>query len=135
MSRGRSATARRIRSATSCATTPVGAGQDGRELVAAVAVQPVAVAGRAAHRRANDDEQAVPGRMAHRVVERLERVQVQHQDGERRGRRLHRLTELALEGTVVAQPGQGVLLGTDLDGAVRLRVLEGDRRLALRTAW
>ena len=37
--------------------------------------------------------------------------------------------KLALERAVVAQPGQGVLLGPDADLAVRLRVLEGDRGL------
>ena len=43
---------------------------------------------------------------------------------------LDRLSELALERAVVAQPGQGILLGADADLAVRLGVLHRDRGLA-----
>ena len=67
--------------------------------------------------------------MAHRVVEGLEGVEVQHQDRERPPG-LHGLAELALEGAVVAQAGERVLLGPDADGAMGLGVLQRDRGLA-----
>ena len=40
------------------------------------------------------------------------------------------LAQLALEGAVVAQAGQRVLVGAQPDGAVGFGVLQGDRRLA-----
>ena len=127
-----SATPRRIRTATSWAVPPVGVGEDDHELVAAVAIQAVAGAGGLAERARHGDQERVTGRVAAGVVERLEAVEVQHQHGERlaRRRRLHDLPELALEGAVVAQAGQRVEVGPDLDGAVRLGVLQGDRGLA-----
>ena len=87
---------------------PVGTGQDGGELVAAVAVEPIRVAGRRGHGPCDAHEQRVSGGMAARVVERLERIEIHHQDRERFGRLLvvarlaERLAELALEGAVVA---------------------------------
>ncbi len=76
-------------------------------------------------------QESVAGRVAVRVVERLERVEVHHQEGERGPVAARdRLAQLALECTVVAQAGQGVELGPDLDGPVDLGVLEGDRGLA-----
>ena len=74
---------RRMRAPTSCRLRAVGARQDDGELVAAVAVGPVAVADRLAHGPGDLGEEAVAGRMAVRVVEDLEPVEVHHQDGER----------------------------------------------------
>ncbi len=108
---------------------PVGPGQDGGELVAAVPVEAVAVARRTVHRAGDLDQECVAGRMTERVVVALEGVEVEHQDGERVAQ-LDRLAELPLEGAVVAQPGQRILLGPDPDLAVRFGVLERDRRLA-----
>ena len=69
--------------------------------------------------------------MAVGVVEGLERVEVEHQQRERApSAAAIVLVELPLERAVVAQPGQGVVLGPDLDRAVGLGVLEGDRGLA-----
>ena len=64
----------------------VGTRQERRELVAAVAVQPVGVARGVGHRPGELDEQAVAGRVAERVVEPLEGVEVEHQHRERAGR-------------------------------------------------
>ena len=42
--------------------------------------------------------------------------------------------QLLAEGAVVAQPGEGVHLRADLDGAVRQRVLQGDRGMGREEA-
>ncbi len=107
----------------------IGARQERGEFVAAVAVQPVAVACRAAHRAGDLDEQTVAGRVTQGVVERLERIEVEHEQGERPAR-LDGGAELALERTVVAQAGQGIVLGAHADLAVRLGVLERDGGLS-----
>ena len=109
---------------------PIGAGQDRRELVAAVAIEAVAFAGGAGEGPGDGRQQGVAGRVAAGVVERLERVHVEHQDREGTAADRDRLAELALERAVVAQTGQGVLLRPDPDRAVDLGVLEGDRGLA-----
>ncbi len=110
---------------------PVGAREDDHELVAAVAIDAVVLAGRFRDRARDSAEEGVAGRVAAGVVERLEPVEVEHQDRERPAQSagLDRLAELALERAVVAQPGQRVEIGPDPDGAVRLGVLQGDRRL------
>ena len=78
---------------------PVGAGQDRRELVAAVAVQPVAVARGAGQGAGDPDQQGVAGGVATRIVEGLELVEVEHQHRERMAAtaRRHDLAELELE--------------------------------------
>ena len=109
---------------------PVGRRQDHHELVAAVAVQAVAVPRRLGERVRDRDQEGIAGRMAARVVERLEAVEVEHHHRERLAvAGLEPVAQLALEGPVVAQPGQRVEVGPDLDRAVRLGVLEGDRGL------
>ena len=95
---------------------PIEARQDHGELVAPVAVGPIAVAQRPDDRLGHRAQERVPGRVAVRVVERLERVEVHHQQRQARavvGR--DGLAELALECAVVAQAGQRVELGPDLD--------------------
>jgi hypothetical protein len=62
------------------------------------------------------------------VVIGLERVQVEHHQGERRPV-LDPLPDVLLEGAVVAQPGQRVVLGPGHDGPVRLGVAQRDRGL------
>ena len=111
---------------------PVGARQDDGELVAAVAVGAIAGAGGRPHRARRPDEERVAGRVAAGVVERLE-ARRGPSSGPRTARPptpARRLAELALEGAVVAQAGERVALGPDLDRAVGLGVLEGDRGLA-----
>ena len=69
--------------------------------------------------------------MAARIVEALERVEVEHEQRERAAFGPgDRLAELALERAVVAQAGQRVVLRPDRDGAVDLGVLEGEGGLA-----
>ena len=110
----------------------VGARQDRGELVAAVAVERGRRRGsRRPSPRRSSTSSASPAGWPQRVVERLERVEIEHEDRERRPRPpLDRLAELALERAVVAQAGQRVLLGPHPDLAVGLGVLERDRRLA-----
>ena len=106
------------------------AGQDDRELVAPVAIGAVAVPEGAPDRLRDRPQERVAGRVPARVVERLEAVEVHHQDRQPAGVvRRDGLAELGLEGAVVAQPGQRVQVGADAHGAVRLGVLEGDRGL------
>ena len=104
-------------------------GQQDRELVAAVAVDAVAVAQRVGHRERDPAQQRVALGMAVPVVVGLERVEVEHQQAERL-LALDQQPELALEGAVVAQPGQRVVLGLGHDRAVRLGVPQRDRGLA-----
>ncbi len=108
---------------------PVGAGEDGRELVAAVSVEPIAVTRRVGHGSRDVDEQGVTRGVAEGVVETLEVVEIEHQDGERRAL-VDRFAELALERAVVTQPGQRILLRADADRPMGLGVLHRDRGLA-----
>ena len=64
-----------------------------------------------------------------RVVEALEVVEVEHEQRERAAT-VDGSAELALERAVVAEPGQGVLVGAHADLAVGLGVLHRDRGLA-----
>ena len=80
---------------------PVGAGEDGREFVAAVSIEAVAVARGGGHGPRDVHEQGVSRGVAQRVVEALEVVEIEHQHRERRAL-LDRLSELALERSVVA---------------------------------
>ena len=108
----------------------VGAGQDRRELVAAVAIEPVAVAGRRGSspgRRPSAAHRPPDGPCVSLKALNASRSSISTANGRPA---VHGVAQLALERTVVAQPGQGVLLRPHLDGAVGLRVLEGDRRLA-----
>jgi hypothetical protein len=107
----------------------VGAGQQGCELVAAVAVEPVGFACGVGHRGRELDEQSVAGGVAKRVVEPLECVEIEHQYRERPACLDHR-AELALERAVVAQAREGILLGPHADLAMGRRILHRDRRLA-----
>ncbi len=66
--------------------------------------------------------------MAHRVVDAAEIVEVDHDQAERSAVPDGAL-ELILERGVVQEPGQPVGLRADLDRAVDLGVLEGDRHL------
>ncbi len=100
---------------------PSGARQEDGELVA----------GRRSHRSGHPGEEGVAGRVAAGVVEGLERVEVEHEECETRGAgRGYGLAELALERAVVSEAGQRVVFCPDLDRAVGLGILEGDRRLA-----
>ena len=85
-----------------------------------------------ADRLGDADQEGVAGRVTARVVERLEPVEVEHEDREGLAPAAvgDRFAELALERAVVAQAGQGVEVGADADRAMRLGVLEGDRGLA-----
>ena len=107
----------------------VRAGQDRGELVATVAIHQVAVARRVDHRLSDLDQERVAGWMPHSVVEGLERIQVEHQDPEWAAI-VDRLADVALEGPVVAQAGQRIVLGADADVAVGLGIRHGQRGLA-----
>ena len=69
--------------------------------------------------------------MAARVVEGLERIQVHHQHRERCGAAgPDGIPEIRLERSVVADAGEGVVLGPHADLAVGLGILERDRGLS-----
>jgi hypothetical protein len=109
---------------------PATVGQDHRELVAAVAIGAVARPDRGLDRPGDAGQEQVARGVAERVVVGLEAVEIHHQEGERAvAWGVDRRPQLALEAAVVAEAGEGVVLGPDLDLAVRLRVAEGDRRL------
>ena len=121
-------TAARTRSATASAGRRVGAGQDQRELVAAVAEDVVAVAPGARRSPRRSRRASVARLVAERVVDALKssRSSMIRLNGSRvAGRR----ARAVLERAVVQQPGQVVGLGADLDRAVDLGVLQGDRDL------
>ena len=94
---------------------PVGAREDRRELVAAIAIERVAGAGRRpASRRRRPTRSASPAGWPHVSLNALERVEVEHEERERRALAVDdRLAQLALERAVVAEPRQGVVLGPD----------------------
>ena len=121
-------TAALTRSATATAAVASVPGEDQRELVAAVAEDVVALAARGHDRAGDVGQQPVAGLVAEGVVDGLEVVEVEHDQAERLAR-LDAPLEPALERPVVEEPGQVVGLGADLDGAVDLGVLEGDRDL------
>ena len=89
-------------------------GQQDRELVAAEAGEHVGLAQAAAQRVGDAHDQLVAGRVAERVVDRLEVVEVEH---DRRALRAVALDvgdvalELALERAAVEQAGQRVVVG------------------------
>ncbi len=103
--------------------------QQRRELISAVAIEPIVVPRGARHHGGDVDQERVARRVALGVVETLEIVEVEHQQGERSAA-LDGRAELALERAVVPQPGQGVLVRAGADLAVRLGVLHRDRCLA-----
>ena len=138
-------TAWRTRSPIAAAASRVDRRQDQGELVASVAVDPVIGSRRAVDRGADRVQQRVAGRVAEAVVVALERVEVHHQQRDRAllglaclprrrsalgGERAGHLAQGALEGAVVAEPGEGVGVGSLADGVVRIGVAQGDRRLA-----
>ena len=132
----RRATAIRMRSATLAASGQGRARQDDGELVAAVAEDAILAAGRAVDGGGHVVEQRVAGRMAVPVVVGLEGVEVHHQHrqapglgGRARRRSLDLPAELQLEGTVVAEPGERIGLGSLAHGVMRIRVAQRDRCL------
>jgi hypothetical protein len=108
---------------------PSGAESKQGEFVAAVSVRPVVLPGRTDDRPGHDLKKSVAGRMAARVVEGSERVEVDHEQRERLVGVDHR-REVAFKSPVVPQTGEGVEICPARDGQVRLRVLQGDRGLA-----
>ena len=111
-------------------TSPARVGEQDRELVAAVPIDAVTATRGRLDRSRDIPEQLVARRVAKGVVVDLEAVQVHHQDGEGPAfGGLDLRSQLALERAVIEEAGQGVVLGLDLDDAVRLRVAEGDRGL------
>jgi hypothetical protein len=99
-----------------------GVGEQDRELLPAVAAGEVPGPQHAAQHRADVGQDLVPHRMAPRVIDLLEVVEVDEQQPQRRRRRrglgeqaLHRVRDR----TLVGQPGQAVGRGADLrDGQV-----------------
>ena len=108
----------------------VGGGHHDRELLAADPADDV----RAANRRAQDlgegDEDSVAGSVAVHVVDLLEIVDVEHEDGHRivRAARARQLGANAIvEEPVVPQPGERVRLGLLLELRADLGVVERER--------
>lgn len=74
-------------------------------------------------------DESVTGPVAEEVVERLQPVEVEEQDGHRaRIRRTQPRVEMAVEGAPVTEPGEGVVIGRVpqlfLDGDTRLHLCE-----------
>ena len=80
-----SAMATRQRSITATASLGSSAGEQHDELVATVAADDVVLARRVGEHAGHRDEQRVAGRMAVRVVDRLEAIEVDDRDGEALG--------------------------------------------------
>ena len=106
----------------------VGAREDERELVAAVAERLIGVACHGHDRRGDLGQEAVACLMAEGVVRGLEVVQVEHDQAECLVRG-HASFQPLLERAVVQEAGQVVGPGADLDRVVCLRVLQCDRHL------
>ncbi len=104
------------------------------ELVATVSEHPVHGADVGGQGVGQLAEEAVAGGVPQAVVEALEAVEVEHEQGERAGATIgvarQQLLEVGLEGAVVAQAGQGVALGSQFRRVERLGRLEGGRCLA-----
>ena len=105
--------------------------QQDDELLAAEARRDVVVADRRRRSRRRPREDLVADRVAVRVVERLELVDVDHQDADRVvGAPAARQQPAELvEVAPVRQPGQGVGRGLGLGGAMRVRPRQRRRRL------
>ena len=107
----------------------VGVRQDHGELLAAVAGREVGFARAAPQHLGHVAQHFVAALVADRVVDRLEAVEVEHQQAEHGvvafGAR-HLEGERLLETTMVEQPGQAVSRGLDLHLLVGARVADGD---------
>ena len=115
----------------------LGVRQQDRELLAAVAAGEVPGPQHAAQRRADVREHLVPHRVPALVVDLLEVVQVEQEQGERRlgGRGLReRPLQRVGDGALVGQPGEPVGGGADLRHGQVAQVGQHRRRLADRLA-